>query len=449
MLYGISKCWFDLLFSKDLAKIRNDIYKLTNEERVCPQQELWFNWARVISSPHKIKVVLIGMDPYPRLTDAHGLSFSSLSSVPGSLKNIYKCLEKHNYIKDSKKITSGDLTNWCKQGVLLLNTALTTEVGNPGKHSKIWKKYMMEVIRKISDFGLDEGKQFIFLLWGKNAEKLENYIDGDFHIIMKWLHPSPMAQTRVDIKEKFINCDHFVRVNEFLQKEGETPIIWDPRYNPDDNKDFNCYFDDENKDFYEDKNFYKNKKSNIIDKLGINYISGLTDDYNLKVQKVFTDGSCTKNGKKGSKGSYAAVFVSGKWKNTILFDKLPKSKYADSNIRAEGWAIIKVLEFLEKKQNWKICKIYTDSDFWEKMINSYMPKWSESDFKKKKNYDLTLHLWCLWNNIMNDDKYLEIVWVPAHNKKNTKNSKNLYKKWCYDNNNAADKLAKLARNNDM
>lgn len=178
--------------------------------------------------------------------------------------------------------------------------------------------------------------------------------------------------------------------------------------------------------------------------LGINYISGTQDLQTT--HHVFTDGSCTKNGKKDAKAGYSVVFVLGPWKNKLILKSLNKgSKYPDSNIRAEGFAILCVLQKLKKNNKWVNCFIYTDSEFWKKMIEEYMPKWSDNDFCIKKNPDLTKKIWKLWNHISSDKKTIKIVFVRAHNKNGWKDSIEPYKKFCYDNNKVADSLANIAR----
>ena len=441
MLQNISKEWHALLFDSKLSQIRDKIHRVTQEELICPPEKDWFNWARILNSPKKIKVILIGMDPYPRLKDAHGLSFSSLVTIPPSLKNIYKCLDNYGFIDDNKYTTprTGNLSNWSKQGVLLLNAALSTQVKVSGKHSKIWKSYMTKIILKISNYGLCEGRQYIFLLWGNHAQKLEKYIDSDYHIVMKWLHPSPMAQCRAAKDKKFINCDHFSEINEFLREENEKEIVWDPRYNPDADSD-DVDSDDANPNKINDLKFIKES---------MNHELGTA--INPKTHYVFTDGSCSGNGKRTSKGAYAAIFVLGPWKGQKMYGKLPAAKYYDSNIRAEGAAILAVFEKLKgsiisnNDANWTMCKIYTDSQFWIKMILEYMPRWSEQSFKRKKNPDMTKKILNLWNWIMGKGKYLDLIFVRSHNKNGWKTSQDPYKRFCHDNNNCVDQLATYAK----
>ncbi len=180
-----------------------------------------------------------------------------------------------------------------------------------------------------------------------------------------------------------------------------------------------------------------------LPKITININDG--DDVDCKIMKWFTDGSTLKNGKDGAKGGYAAICVGGHMINNIIvsniFDDTP------TNIKAEALAIIAVFEVLEKSldsDDWHICIIYTDSMFWINMIYKYMPKWSNEKFDTQANPQLTKKIWALWQKFKYCIKIIKLVHVPAHNKKNTKNSKNLYDKFCYDNNNCADILANWA-----
>lgn len=165
--------------------------------------------------------------------------------------------------------------------------------------------------------------------------------------------------------------------------------------------------------------------------------------------QLFSDGSCISNGSKSSTGGFAAIFVNGYLKNKIILGNLGKlNNKPPTNIRAEGMAIIEVLKLLLKEiksDKWQTAQLFTDSEFWLKMITQYMPKWSETQFNAKANPDLTKQIWNDWNKIMASGKDLEIIHVYAHNKAKTMNSTNKYEKFCYDNNNIADILATYAR----
>ena len=164
-----------------------------------------------------VKVVLLGQDPYHGVGQAHGLSFSVPDGVkpPPSLVNIFK--ELHSDI-GMKIPSTGNLTKWGEQGVLLLNAALTVRANEPASHSKIgWIEFTDAVIRKISD----EKKGVVFLLWGKFAQEKQVLIDETKHHVLKAAHPSPFSADK-----GFFGCRHFSRTNELLMQEGLDPIDW-------------------------------------------------------------------------------------------------------------------------------------------------------------------------------------------------------------------------------
>ncbi|HEX8332845.1 MAG TPA: uracil-DNA glycosylase [Segetibacter sp.] len=166
---------------------------------------------------NNVKVVLLGQDPYHGAGQAHGLSFSVPDGIkpPPSLVNIYKELQSDIGMAIP---TTGNLTNWGLQGVLLLNAALTVRANEPASHAKIgWIEFTDAVIRKISD----EKKGVVFLLWGKFAQEKQVLIDETKHHVLKAAHPSPFSADK-----GFFGCRHFSRTNELLMKEGLDPIDW-------------------------------------------------------------------------------------------------------------------------------------------------------------------------------------------------------------------------------
>jgi uracil-DNA glycosylase len=166
-----------------------------------------------------VKVVIIGQDPYHGQGQAHGLCFSVPDgiSLPPSLKNIYKELNSDLNIPVSK---NGNLENWAKQGVLLLNATLTVRAGQAGSHQgKGWENFTDQVIKTVSD--LRAG--VIFILWGKFAQEKQHLIDGEKHFILKAPHPSPFSANR-----GFLGCRHFSETNRILEQNGLDPINWNP-----------------------------------------------------------------------------------------------------------------------------------------------------------------------------------------------------------------------------
>ncbi len=165
----------------------------------------------------KVKVVIIGQDPYHGPGQAMGLCFSVPSGidVPPSLKNIY------TELKDDIGCSipdSGDLTKWANQGVLLLNTVLTVRAHSPQSHAGIgWEQFTDEVINILNI----QNRPIVFLLWGAPAARKAQMLTNPNHLILTAPHPSPLSAYR-----GFFGCKHFSKTNDFLTSHGETPIDW-------------------------------------------------------------------------------------------------------------------------------------------------------------------------------------------------------------------------------
>jgi uracil-DNA glycosylase len=165
----------------------------------------------------KLKVLLLGQDPYHGKGQAMGLSFSVPKGIrqPPSLINIFK--ELHDDVGAPTPET-GDLTPWAEQGVMLLNAALTVRAGEPNSHSKIgWHQFTDAVIKKVSD----EKEGIVFLLWGAFAHQKQELIDQTKHHVLKAAHPSPYSADK-----GFFGCKHFSKTNEYLVAQKQDPIDW-------------------------------------------------------------------------------------------------------------------------------------------------------------------------------------------------------------------------------
>ena len=165
----------------------------------------------------KVRVVIIGQDPYHDVNQAHGLCFSVQDGVPAppSLVNIYKELQRDL----GKPIpSSGNLTHWAEQGVLLLNATLTVEAHRAGSHQgKGWEKLTDAAIQALNN----QRSNIVFMLWGSYAQRKGQYIDRRKHLVLTAVHPSPLSAYR-----GFIGCGHFSQANAYLQQHGQTPINW-------------------------------------------------------------------------------------------------------------------------------------------------------------------------------------------------------------------------------
>ena len=165
----------------------------------------------------KVKVVIIGQDPYHDPNQAHGLCFSVQDGqkIPPSLVNIYKEIETET---GKKMPASGNLTRWADQGVLLLNATLTVEAGKAASHQKQgWEEFTDAVIRELNE----KGENIVFILWGAPAQRKGHFIDRNKHLVLESPHPSPLSAYR-----GFFGNNHFTKANDYLQAHHKTPIEW-------------------------------------------------------------------------------------------------------------------------------------------------------------------------------------------------------------------------------
>lgn len=187
---------------------------------ILPQPENIFR-ALELTPLDNTRVVILGQDPYHGLGQAHGLCFSVLPGVkvPPSLVNIYKELEADLGIARAQH---GFLESWARQGVLLLNSVLTVEMGQPASHQKKgWERFTDAVIRLVNA----RTEPVVFLLWGNYAQRKAEFVNsidkGGPHLVLKAAHPSPLSA-----HNGFLGCRHFSQANGFLQKHGLEPIDW-------------------------------------------------------------------------------------------------------------------------------------------------------------------------------------------------------------------------------
>ena len=167
---------------------------------------------------NKVKVVILGQDPYHEPNQAHGLCFSVRKGVqvPPSLVNIYKELEQEYGTPFLNR--DGDLTHWADQGVLLLNATLTVAAGNAGSHQgKGWEMFTDAVVAKLAE----QREHLVFLLWGSYARRKGAFINRQRHLVLEAPHPSPLSAFR-----GFIGCGHFKQANDYLSAHGQSPIVW-------------------------------------------------------------------------------------------------------------------------------------------------------------------------------------------------------------------------------
>lgn len=213
--------WDELLkdeFEKEYyLKLRKFLINEYRTQRIFPGMYDIFN-ALKYTSYSDVKAVIIGQDPYHGEGQAHGLCFSVKKGVapPPSLVNIFKEIKSDVGIDNTGK--HGELTNWAKSGVLLLNNVLTVRSGLANSHKNIgWELFTDSVIKLLNH----REKPIVFLLWGANARSKRNLITGNHHLILTCAHPSPLSAYN-----GFFGCKHFSKTNEFLTRNGMEPVDW-------------------------------------------------------------------------------------------------------------------------------------------------------------------------------------------------------------------------------
>lgn len=209
----ILKDEFEKPYYKELRAFLKAEY---STRRIYPDMHDIFNSLKC-SSFKDTRVVIIGQDPYHGAGQAHGMCFSVKRGVepPPSLKNIFKELESDVGFKIPGH---GELTDWAKQGVLLLNTVLTVREATPNSHKgKGWENFTDRVISELNK----KDTPVVFLLWGANAKAKARIIDNPLHVKLETVHPSPLSAYG-----GFFGCKHFSKTNEILIASGQKPIDW-------------------------------------------------------------------------------------------------------------------------------------------------------------------------------------------------------------------------------
>lgn len=384
--------------------------------------------------PQDIKVIILGRDPYPNKKNATGLAFSTSceEKAPRSLEKIFDCLKYHKLMKTTPD--SGNLEEWSKQGVLLLNAYLTRTpniekgiVQNEGASNKkniheFWKPFTAELIRFILNSNKKTG--IVMMLWGNDAKSIgADILDMKLKypkriVSMHWGHPSPVStNNNSGSKIRFELCNHFIKTNKLLKASGSSEINWDPsglvNTKKSDQKDSKNLRIDEDNSKTQDKK--KDKMKYLI---------------------VFTDGSCLGNGKKDAKASFGIYFpdtfdnkqniISNKKMYglvplhtlEIVNDKIKetKDKISPTNNRGELLGIVyalKIINDLIDSPNINII-ITVDTEYGLKTVKTWIWSWYKTDkaFEHKKNPDIMRILY----------KYL----IDIKTKLNKKSEKDLF-----------------------
>lgn len=212
--YGLS----EFLLSPKMDALKTFLIEEKKADKVIyPPNHLIFN-ALNTTPLDRVKVVIIGQDPYHGPNQAHGLSFSVQKGValPPSLRNIFHELHNDLGVKIPKH---GDLTHWAEQGVLLLNAVLTVEAAQPTSHQKRgWEEFTDHIIDVLNE----QREYIVFILWGAYAQRKGQRIDQNKHLILKAAHPSPLSANRGG----FFGCKVFSKTNNYLKQHGIEPIDW-------------------------------------------------------------------------------------------------------------------------------------------------------------------------------------------------------------------------------
>ena len=218
---GIANDWLPVLepeFKKEYYKQLFYFVKKEYETRqIFPPAEDIFN-AFHVTPFHKVRVLLLGQDPYHNIGQAHGMSFSVLpgQETPPSLQNIYKELYSDLNIIPSN---SGNLTCWAKEGVLLLNSVLTVKKDTPASHKNLgWQNFTDEIIKKLEE----KNDVIVYILWGNFARSKKTLITNQNHFIIESAHPSPFSA-----RNGFFGSRPFSKTNKILIDNGSTPINWE------------------------------------------------------------------------------------------------------------------------------------------------------------------------------------------------------------------------------
>ena len=216
----IENDWLEPLKPEFRKPYYKKLYQTVIEEyqtrQVFPMPDDIFN-AFALTPLHKVKVVILGQDPYHGEGQAHGLCFSVKPDVeiPPSLVNIYKELQ---YDVGCEIPNNGYLVKWAEQGVLLLNTVLTVRAHQANSHRGIgWEEFTDAAIRILNE----QNRPIVFILWGRPAQMKKSMLNNPNHLILEAPHPSPLSAQR-----GFFGSRPFSKTNEFLKQHGETPIDW-------------------------------------------------------------------------------------------------------------------------------------------------------------------------------------------------------------------------------
>jgi uracil-DNA glycosylase len=410
---------------------------------ICPSYENILK-AFHYSSPEEVRVVILGQDPYPDPMEASGLAFSTLNKkLTGSLRNIIKAI---NYNYPTQTLKSGDLEHWATQGVLLLNRYLTTVSKKPKAHADIWKPFTDFLISYLDSLP----QKPIFVLWGDSSSTVEPLIVNCK--VLKWRHPSPLANCNVAPEKHFSKCTHFKDINDYILDNnlGE-PILWGnqvveitkeildddvvkmltslPSSEPDINN--NPLIDDtdisvdtnSSNPFAEDINVEdipieasqdtSKDTSQTSPPTSSNNSSIFVKD---KITIIFTDGAAKSNGKPNAKASYAFVVNHGPYKGYKESGLVPiHDKYKPSNSRGELLGMIRAIEYAIEQDIKDNVVVFCDNKYCVFTYNTWLDKWiRENELSSKANLDLIDRIISIKKTVKDKRMKVKVIQCKGH-----------------------------------
>jgi uracil-DNA glycosylase len=374
VLKGATKKWLEILTGDGLfTELQAVLDQVTAKARYTPSAGDMFRFARFsIADP---KMVILAMDPYPKLGVADGLALSTCGDTcPVTLARVFKLLETDGLIPSVPGISAAcprpyDLSYLAAQGVILLNCALTVEVDKPGSHIKIWQPWMDRVFTRLA---ATLPRDTPICLWGTDAQSKAPLFEG--HRILKWCHPVAMQ------RPSFSECDH---LRELAKLHPD--MVWDPRKTETH--------------FYTDGAAKGNQFTSTRASLGVACTAGLMAGrtWSKQLQTVTIPGPQPKKSKTGV-GNSGVRRADGIW----------DVEARPTNIRAEGAALIRALELALSLPEQFASVIHTDSKLWMMDMlgaeggKGYMIDWLERGvpWTSKSNSDLCEKIWVLWSRAM-------------------------------------------------
>ena len=411
MLAGIGDTTLDIIGRRLRSKLSiaissvNSRLKTANltHEDMSPSPDMIMNAFR-LCDVDRVKVVILGQDPYIKPGEAHGLSFSIPRGVriPPSLRNIYKCLKHQELIAEEP--THGDLTGWANQGVLLLNCALTTMIGKSNAHADCWTEYTNALIHELSAI-----PNIIFILLGTFAHTKRTQC-AQAHVF-EWGHPSPLNRAnQSDNPKNFKFCDVFTKTNDLLISRGEPLINWDPDGEPREPIRL---------------------AANVLETYVVPVVAAVDENEPKippggKMLWVFTDGGSKGNGNRECTATWGFYVTDGitcaRWRGAVEPVDIPGEVFKTSNNRGELTAILRVLSFITTHRGEfvfpSVC-VVSDSRYSINCLTVWAPNWFENPhdhrLSEKKNIDLIAEGVDLLNTLRKDFR-VEFRHVNSHRK---------------------------------